>query len=255
MTTTIKTFLAGLLLFPGIANSLPPEFSASYFAETYGVVVAHANYKLEHVNNNVVFIQDSAPIGFAALFSDDELREVSHLSLHNNELLLDEYHFEHKGSDDNKDVHLKIKWDDSNSDQFSGIVSGTVSNKPVKYNTTTKIWDTLSFQIPIMMGSNVNNHDYTLIVKGKLKKYKFITHGNETLTVGDNTIDTIKMERKSDNNRKPLYLWVAPSLNNLPVKIEKWKKGEPHVTMTLNSASFPSDKNLEFKVEEDFDDL
>jgi len=254
MITAHKIFAAIFLLTPLSSRALPPEFSASYLAETYGIVAAQAHYKLEHKNNGIVFTQKSSPIGIAALFSDDELKETSLLSMHNGNLLLDEYHFEHKGSDENKDVHLKMQWDTSDKEKISGIISGTTRGKTVKYNVTTAVWDTLSFQIPIMAVSN-KNQEYTLLVKGELKKYTFVTHDKETLTIGNNTLDTIKIERKSGNNKKPLYLWIAPSLNNIPVKIEKWKKGKPHITMTLNAATFPSNKNQIFKVEENFDEL
>lgn len=254
--TLIKFLVTLFLLLPVLSYALPPEFSASYTAETYGVTIARATYKLEHKNNNISFTQHSVPTGLAALFSGDELSETSYLSLHNNRLLLDEYRYIQKGKKD-RDIHLKIKWEDSTNNELSGTVSGSAGKETIQLEINAPVWDTLSFQIPIMMDiiTKTKPQEYTILVKGELKTYTFVTHGTEEIDINDTIIKTIKIERKGSNKNKPLFLWIAPSLHNLPVKIEKWKKGKPHITMLLDDASFPSDKNLQFKTEENFDNL
>lgn len=255
--TLIKPLITFFLVLPALSHALPPEFSASYIAETYGMTVAQATYKLEHKNDGLTFTQHSAPTGMAAIFSDDELSETSYLSLHQNQLLLDEYHYIQKGSKKNRDVHLKIKWSSSADNKITGTISGNARGKPVQLETHSPVWDTLSFQIPIMTGDAKKRapQKYKVLVKGELKTYLFVSHGPEDIDIKNGIIKTIKIERKSDNKSKPLFLWIAPSLHNMPVKIEKWKKGKPHITMLLNSLSFPSDKNLHFKANEDFEDL
>ena len=252
-----KRLITLFLFLPALSHALPPEFSASYTAETYGMTVARATYKLEHKNNSISFTQHSVPTGLAALFSSDELSETSYLSLHQDQILLDEYHYIQKGSKKNRDIHLKIKWHNSSDNKLTGTISGNARGKPVQLETNSPVWDTLSFQIPIMMGDAKNTmpQEYKILVKGEVKKYIFVSHGPQDIDINNNTIKTIKIERKGNNKNKPLFLWIAPSLNNLPVRIEKWKKGKPHITMLLNNASFPSDKNLHFKADEDFEDL
>ena len=254
--TLIKSLIVFFLFLPSLSYALPPEFSASYTAETYGVTVARATYKLAHVNNSIRFSQNSITTGLAAFFSDDSLNETSYLSVHNNRLLLDEYRYIQKGKKD-RDIHLKIKWKSLTNNKLSGVISGSAGKKPVQLEINTPVWDTLSFQIPIMMDTitKTKPQEHSILVKGELKTYTFVTHGAEEIDINNDTIKTIKIERKGSNKNKPLYLWLAPSLHNLPVKIEKWKKGKPHITMLLNNASFPSDKNLQFETEEDFDDL
>lgn len=252
----IKALVTLLWLVPTLSYALPPEFSASYDAQSYGIIIARATYKLKHKGKDIRFTQHSAPTGLTAFLSDDELEETSHLSLHKNNLLLDEYHYVHKGSDEDHDIHLKIKWDASNNNELSGEVNGVAKGKPIQLKVNEPIWDTLSFQIPVMMDdiTQKNTRQYSILIKGELKTYTFVTHGSEKIDVNNNIIKTIKIERQSSNG-KPLFLWVAPSLHNLPVKIEKWKKGKPHITMLLNSAFFPADKSLLFKTTEEFDDL
>jgi hypothetical protein len=256
LMTLIKSLIILLLAVPASGYALPPEFSASYDAESYGIVIARATYRLKHKDNGIIFTQRSAPTGLAAFLSDDELEETSHLSLHKNNLLLDEYHYINKGSEKDRDIHLKIKWGNSINDELSGEIHGVDGGKAVQLKVNRPVWDTLSFQIPVMMGAatKTSSNEYAIFVKGELKTYTFVEHGTEELDINDNVIKTIKIERQSKKN-KPLFLWIAPSLHNLPVKIEKWKKGKPHITMLLNSAFFPADKSLLFKTTEEFDDL
>lgn len=252
----IKLLAYLFLSLPALSYAFPPEFTATYTVETYGMTVARAIYKLEHKNNGITFSQHSVPTGLAAILSNDEIDEIAYLSLHKDQLLLDEYHYTQKDTKKNRDIHLKIKWDDSSDNKLSGTISGVARGDTVQLEINTPVWDTLSFQIPIMMdaGKNMTSHERAVLVKGKLKTYEFVTHGPEEINLSDNIIKTIKIERKSTDKNKPIFLWIVPSLHNLPLKIEKWKKGKPHITMLLNSATFPSDKKLQFKIEEDFDD-
>ncbi len=254
--TLSRASMTFFLLLPVLCHALPPEFTATYSAETYGVTAAQATYKLKHKNNGISFTQHSETVGVAAIFSDVTLDETSILSIHNDKLLLDEYRYIQTGDKKNRNTRLKIKWDKTSNSQLSGIISGKAGNNPVEINTSTEVWDTLSFQLPLMMSVSEKTikNELKVLVKGKLKTYHFVNHGVEKITIGNNLIKTIKIERKSGDKNKPLFLWFAPSLHNLPVKMEKWKKGKPHITMLLNSATFPSDKNFQFKTEEDFED-
>lgn len=253
----IKVLITLFLLLPVLSYALPLAFTATYTAEIYGMIIAQATYELEHKNDVLTFTQHSEPTGLAAIFSNDEVSETSYLSLHHGQLLLDEYHYIQTGSKKNRDIHLKIKWNDSTNNKLTGTISGNARGEIIQLETNTPVWDTLSFQIPIMTGdaNKMMPLQYKILVKGKLKTYVFVSHGPEEIDISNNIIKTIKIERKSDDKNKSLFLWIAPSLHNLPVKIEKWKKGKPHITMLLNSAFFPSDKSLHFKVEEDLDDL
>jgi len=255
--TLSRASLTLSLLLPAFCYALPLEFTATYSAETYGITAAQAVYKLEHKNNGIRFTQHSETVGVAAFFSDVTLDETSILSIHNDELRLDEYRYIQTGDKKNRNAHLKIKRHKTSNNQLTGSISGKVGNDPVEINTNTQVWDTLSFQLPLMISVSEKTieNELKVLVKGKLKTYHFVNHGMEEITIRNNHIRTIKIERKSGDKNKPLFLWFAPSLHNLPVKIEKWKKGKPHVTMLLNNASFPSDKNLRFKIEENFDNL
>ena len=249
-----------IMLFSSLCHAspdeLPVEFQATYSLETYGIIAAKATYSLKHKSNGLEFTQFSEPVGFAALFKKDTIQETSHLSLQNGQLLLNDYTYIQKGDDKDRDVNLKIDWIVSEK-KLQGQIRGTASGDTVKLNTNKPVWDTLSFQMALMKNTKEKTPDWdaTILVKGQLRSYLFVTHGTEEITVGGNTLKTIKVERKGDNDNKPIFFWIAPKLSNLPVKIEKWKNGKASITMLLDAATFPADKNLQFKTIETFNDL
>ena len=259
--TTLIHLLQALVLLPSLSFALPLEYTASYDIEKYGIVIAKSNYSLKHENNGVRMTQHTETVGLGALLRNDELNENSFLSAQNNRLLLTEFSYKQKSSDKkNRNIQLKIDWIQSN-EKLLGKVSGTAYGKKLELKVDKPVWDTSSYQIPLMLNTKEKStpQQYTMMVKGSFKTYSFITHGFEEIEVNGNTIQTIKTERDSGTGKSPIYLWLAPSLNNLPVKIEKWKNGELKLTMSLNQVQFPSDKSMEFKAvideTEEFDEL
>ena len=241
--------LLALLLLPSLGFALPLEYSASYNLEKFGMVIAKSDYSLRHENNGVRMTQHTQPVGLAALLRDDTLDENSFLSTQDDQLLLTEFSYRQISEDKkNRNIQLKINWTQS-GDKPQGLVRGNAYGKKLKLKVENPVWDTSSYQIPLMLNTKEEAapQKYTMMVKGKFHTYTFITHGSEKIEVNGNIIQTIKVERDSSKKKSPIYLWLAPSLNNLPVKIEKWKNGTLQLTLLLNQAQFPSDKSMEFK--------
>ena len=217
------------------------------------MTVARSNYSLKHENNGIRLTQHTETVGLAALLRNDQLDENSFLSVQNNKLLLTEFSYKQTSSDKkNRNTQIKIDWSHSGK-KLLGKITGSAHGKKLELEVDKPIWDTSSYQIPLMLNTKKDAapQKYTMMVKGKLLNYTFITHGLEETEVNGNTIQTIKIERDSNNGKSPIYLWLAPSLNNLPVKIEKWKNGELKLTLSLNHAQFPSDKSIKFTAIDD----
>lgn len=263
--TKIKCFfrktLTGVILLPSVSLALPLEYTATYDIEKYGIVVAQSDYSLTHENNGIRITQHSEPVGFAALLRNDVLDENSFISNQDDQLLLTEFSYKQISPDKkNRSIQLKIDWVQSD-DKLQGKVSGSAHGKKLELKVNKPVWDTSSYQIPLMSHTKegARPHKITMMVKGRFNEYNFITHNLEEIDVNGNTIKAIKTERDGGKSKSPIYMWLAPSLNNLPVKIEKWKNGKLELTMLLNKARFASDKGMEFNATvedpEELDDL
>lgn len=243
--------LLALVLLPSSGFTLPLEYNASYSIEKFGIAIAKSNFSLKHENNGVRMSQHTETVGLVALIRNDVLDENSFLSNQNNQLLLTEFSHKQKSKDKkNRDIELKIDWIQSDK-KLLGKVSGTAYGNKLELKVDKPVWDTSSYLIPLMLNTEEKTEpqQYTMMVKGKFINYSFITHGTEEIEVNGNTIQTIKTERNGSAKKNPIYLWLAPSLNNLPVQIEKWKKGKLQLTMLLNHAQFPTDKTMSFNTE------
>lgn len=249
MKTFLKKILLSLVFLPSLSAALPLEFSAEYDIKKYGVALAISVYKLAHENNAVRMTQHTETTGFAALMSDDELDENSFLSVQNNKLLLTEFSYKQTSDDEkNRDTVLKIDWLLSENN-LTGKVTGTSKGVKLELEVNQPVWDTASYLIPLMMNTSADAkpQQCAMFVKGELKSYTFITHGLEKIEVNGNTLQTIKVERNNDLGKNPIFLWLAPSLSNLPVKVDKWKNGKLQLSLVLRQAQFPSDKKMVFK--------
>ena len=249
--------LLALCLAPSFSSALPLEYTASYDIEKYGMVVAESNYSLKHENGGVRLTQHTEPVGLVSLFRSDTLDENSFLSIQHNQLLLTEFSYKLKSTGKkNRDVQLKIDWIQS-EEKLLGNVSGTAKGKELNLQVHTPVWDTSSYQIPLMLNAKEGSIplEYTMMVKGQFVTYSFITHGTEEIEINGITIQTIKLERDGRAKNNPIYIWLAPSLNNIPAKIEKWKDDELQLSLVLNHARFPASKTMKFNTDEDFGEL
>jgi len=249
MKIVFSQSLLTLILLPSLSLALPLEYTASYNIGKYGMDIAKSNYSLRYENNGVRMMQHTETIGLAALLRNDTLDESSFLSFQDNQLLLTEFSHKQKPSGKkNRDIQLKIDWVQSDN-KLLGMVSGSAGGKKLEYKVNKPVWDTNSYLIPLMLNTKekAQPQQYTMMIKGEFKTYSFITHGSEKIEVSGQTVQAIKIERDGSINKNPIYIWLAPSLNNLPVKVEKWKNGELQLTMTLDQAKSPSDKSMEFK--------
>jgi hypothetical protein len=50
-------------------------------------------------------------------------------------------------------------------------------------------------------------------------------------------VDVIEL-KQTDNSKRTIHAWLAPSMNYLPVQIEQFRKGKSQVRMTLLSVEW-----------------
>lgn len=249
MKTSFSMTLLLLAFLSSTTFAQPLEFTASYNLEKYGVAIARSDYTLQHENNGLRISQHTETVGLAALLRSDQLDESSFVSRLHDQLLLTEFSYRQDSPDDkNRDIRIEIDWSQSDG-ELEGNVTGAAYGEALSLSVNEPVWDTSSYLIPLMLNTTENSppQQYTMMVKGDFKTYTFITHGIEKIEVSGNSIQAIKVERESAPDKSPVYMWLAPSLNNLPVKVDKWKDGKLQLIMLLDQAQFPSDKTINFK--------
>jgi hypothetical protein len=81
--------------------------------------------------------------------------------------------------------------------------------------------DKLATQLGIMLELQNGASEKTFAVAdgGKLKQYAFQAIGTETVELPAGSFETVKLHRVGDSTQKLTYIWCAPELHYLPVRI------------------------------------
>lgn len=73
---------------------------------------------------------------------------------------------------------------------------------------------------------------------GELKVYEFEIIGKETVQLPFGVMDTIKVKRVRDTNRRETYFWFSPIHNFTLVQMQQLKEGKEEVKLELRSLQF-----------------
>ncbi len=218
------------------AVQLPDDFDAVYSIEKLGTSIAELKLSLRNKNNNISYESHTEARGVLALFSDERVDEISQLQW--NEKLehacLQNYQFIRKNKG-KKNQQFSLSWDKQNNITVKGIYAGKAFN----LNESAMIWDRLSVQLALAadLKSESKIQDkyiYNIIDKGKVAQYQFEYLKDEVMRVNDKQYNVIKIKRPHRSGTRTTYLWLARELDFLPVKIDQYRKGELHLSMTLN---------------------
>ena len=97
-------------------------------------------------------------------------------------------------------------------------------------------FDRLSVQIDFQdkMKSGIFEHEYSIIDKGRVRKYSFILHSDDVIETIFGQTNTIVIKKLIENNKRSTLTWYAVDYNYIPVKVEQYRKKSLKFTATLN---------------------
>jgi hypothetical protein len=164
------------------------------------------------------------------IFSDIR-EETSIANLDNKKVTPTHYLFERKGTGRDK----KYEW---TFDVENDLATDLKKAKQLAVDFPEKIQDKLSYQLQLRLDliQNSSQKEYTYPVistSGSIKEYIFENQGEETLTLPFGEVKAIKLKR--DVKDKITYVWFAPELNYLLVKIYQIKNGKGQFNALLKT--------------------
>lgn len=233
-----------------------PEFTARYAIQKFGIKLAEATYQLSYTDKGYKFTQNTELHGMASMFASDTVSATSYVDEIGDNLLLRKHIYIQTGREKNRDEDIDILWN-TYKNTLKGKVTGVVRSKEIALRTDREIWDMLSFQIPLMIefDENVKEYPYRALLKGELDDYKFVMGSSKTISFAGKDYNIIQLVRTDPKKDRQLHLWIAPSLNNLPVIIENYRDGKEHSRGELESVSFNNEKALTVSNTDDDDDF
>jgi len=189
---------------------LPPRVDLVYkgFLGTRGFVLGDATYRFEHSGSQYRISTVGELRGLASLLYPGQGRLESRGSITAAGLLPYEFAFE-RGSRERREVAL-FDWE-------AGIVT-LHENKTAALELPTFDWLAIMWQYYFTppTGREVS---FSVATTRRVARFTITREDDEKIEWGQGEIDTVRWRRKSDDGTSDGYIWLAPSLHFIPVKM------------------------------------
>ncbi|MGD9660352.1 MAG: DUF3108 domain-containing protein [Porticoccaceae bacterium] len=122
-----------------------------------------------------------------------------------------------------------------------GIVTNTYKDRTVELGLEQSLLAPLSYQLQMRRDllEGKSDFQYRVVSRNAIKDYHYRVIDTEILDTPLGKLDTLIIERVRDSNKRETYLWLAQSLDYLPVKLTHKEDGETH-EMLIKSYKNPS---------------
>ena len=216
-------------------SNLPPEFEASYEVHKGSLQVGKMNVSLRIVDDELIYESITKPVGIAALFLGDQvITDRAILKLFNNNYKTVEFKHAMKNSDKNRDEHYVFDWDNNKA-----YIKYKDRSDEIEIPKNT--FDNYSAQLLLMRKPEdiVSTRIYSVISKGRLRKYKYQLVTNEPIATKVGIYDANKYVRKKDNDKNTTYSgWYAKKLNYIPIKLDKFENGKLDISIQITDVKW-----------------
>lgn len=222
-----RLFVVTLLCFsPMSLAAMPIPFEADYIGYRKGQKIGTAKQKLEHISGNQyrLYYESLASL----FFLTDKRYETSIFVINDDQMIPQEYSYVRKGTGKDKSLNLTFNIDKKIITPDKGETvqwSGELDNLLYRFH----------FQQSLM--TNQQEFDYRIInSRAQLKGYKFKILGEERLTLPYGELDTLKVQIvRASSSKRTTFIWFAPNLDYLMVRIEQYKSGKQQADVQLSA--------------------
>lgn len=232
---TKKTFLGAFTLILGTllptlshAASIDP-YNAQYDVFRKGERYGSASRQFSELNNGQCKLKYTSKIKW--MIFTDEREESGIFACDQNHITPLKYSMVREGT--GKDKNYKLIFDQKNKQ-----IKSNQSKYPLKLEWNQDFQDAISYQAQMRLDliGGATEFDYPIVdKKGKSRHYKFEILGKETITLPIGNVETIKVKRLYDNDKRQALAWFAPSMDYLLVRMWKGEKGVEQFDIQLKS--------------------
>jgi hypothetical protein len=209
-----------------------PDFSASYELRFGSLRIGTSTISLENgAGGSYVYESLSTPIKLVSWLFKETLHETSKGTLAGAGVRPDTYHYLRSGGRERKE-QLEFDWQAMTVSNNPGVSS---SQMDIPAGTLDKLASQLAMMLALRDGET--DISFKIADDDKLREYRFRVVGEETLELPAGTFDTVKVTKLRDNKKRETFIWCAPALNYLPVRIWQREKDDAEYLSELESFS------------------
>ncbi len=229
---TIIGVILAIVSTTGHAGILKSGFTITYEVTHNDMYLGDAlrTFKLQN-NGTWEYRSATKGKGIIRMLVKDTINETSTIQQHANSYQPLSYRYHQHGGKKEKKHNIIFDWE-------SGDIRNDYTNKSYPLKTGTH--DLLSFQIQLMRDLQDNKQSVTYIIadKKRVDSYSLKVVTKTELTTPFKTLDTIKLVSNKIRNKTQFFIWCAPELNYLPVKILKIDDDGDSSEINLKAISF-----------------
>lgn len=205
-------------------------YTAQYQVYSEGELLGEAKRQLQ-LNKNQWRLSSDAQV--SKYFFKVRSSESSEFEIKQNQLFTSEFNSK------TKITFKKAKKMAQKFDWSTGIEVGNKDKKSWQLNHQHLVFDRMShlLQIRSDLLNKAQELIYPVSYKGQVQQFNYIIEATETINTKMGSLETVRLVR-TKNNGDIFKLWLSPKLNFFPVQIAQYEKGEPDITMLLESLEY-----------------
>jgi hypothetical protein len=229
--------LVGLLGLGAYATAFAADdsvttYTAVYDVEYKGKELGSSEFKVRHVAERDVYEFSTRLLvkGFLKLARPNPVIERSEFRTLNGRIQPREFWYEDGSRKGEDNLHIVFHWD-----RNVAIVSGEGGRREIALQAGAL--DRGSLQVALMadLAANGRPGHYLLADEDSTTAYDYTDNGDATIATGLGPLATRSFMQQRENSSRSTWLWFAPALNWLPVRIEQRRNGEVQTAFTLAS--------------------
>ncbi|MCF6435154.1 DUF3108 domain-containing protein [Pseudoalteromonas sp. MMG022] len=201
-----------------IANPLV-SYNAEYQVSRKGSVKGTAVRELKLLDQNTYQLKYQSDIDIF-IFSD-EREEVSTFTLKDGKAVPLSYSMVRTGT--GRDINQHITFDHKNQ-----LITSSNEKYPLDVKWIADQQDLLTYQLQLRQELKAGKQKFSYPIidnKGNQRIYNFVVDGVETITLPVGNVETVRIKRLYDNDKRQATVWLAPEYDYMVVKMYKGKEG------------------------------
>lgn len=229
-----QAFVINLFVFVGLClasqfvfaqNTELTEFSATYRGYRNGLKIGTAKQSLTQRADGLYQLNYES---HASLFIlRDHREEKSVFAFTDGELVPVSYDYARTGTGKDKSLHI-----DFDEDTHQLII-----NQATPQKWTNELDNQLyRYDFQLKLNANTPKLTYNIVnSRGEEKTYRLAIIGEETLELPYGKLSTVRAKIVRENTKRETFIWFAPELDHLMVRIQQFKNGSEQLDVQLAS--------------------
>jgi hypothetical protein len=211
-----------------------PTYSAAYQVEYKGKDLGTSEFKVTYdaASDTYEFSSRTMAKGLLKLASPNPVVERSHFRVVDGRIRPIEFWYEDGSRKGEDNLHVEFDWQ-----RRVALVTGEGSRREVALEDRSL--DRGSMQVALMrdMIAAQRPGDYRLAGEDAAQGYTFTDNGEAKTDTGIGTLTTRSFTQQREGSSRSTWLWFAPELSYLPVRIEQRRDGEVQTAFRLASVT------------------